>query len=360
MRIAMMLGSLVVLSAGAAFAAEPVKTPTPPPPVKTPTPPPPVKMEPIPAKTVYGNFAGAALGVNASLNGAVAFPADHAFNQDISKLPVDPNSAAIIASIGLTKPIHPDFGSGTYNGSIIGIPYDVVSGKQAKVAIKFTAYGSESDAGPYPIPGDAPIERQKPAGGTFDGDRHVLVVDKDANKLYELFNAFKQPNGSWNADSGAVFNLASTNIRPTGRMGWTSADAAGLPIFPGLVRYDEVAAGKILHAIRFTVAHSRRAYVAPATHFASSNTATNLPPMGMRVRLKASYQIPASFSPETKVILTAMKTYGLILADNGSDWFISGAPDPRWNNDKLVNELRQVVGSNFEVVKMSGVVVGGK
>ena len=311
---------------------------------------------PAPASTVFGSFASAALGIGAATNGAVAFPADNPWNTDISTAPVDANSANLIASIGVGTGLHPDFGSGQYNGGIIGIPYVVVGGTQSRVAINFTAYGDESDAGPYPIPPTALVE-----GGATNpnnsGDRHVLVIDKDNNRLYELFVAVKNANDSWNADSGAVFNLASNTVRPGGQPGWTSADAAGLPIFPGLVRYEEAARGPggIRHALRFTVQTSRRAYVPPATHWASSNTSTNLPPMGMRVRLKASYVIPSTFSTEVRAILTALKTYGMFMADNGGNWFVSGAPDERWDNDKL-RDLGQVKGSDFEVVRMDGLV----
>ncbi|MBV8798417.1 MAG: hypothetical protein JOY77_12110 [Alphaproteobacteria bacterium] len=303
----------------------------------------------------YGDMSGADLGVGANLNGAVPFPADNDWNRDISADPVDPNSGNLIASIGLSTGLHPDFGSGYYAHAIIGIPYVVVPDSQMYVPIHFKAYKDESDKGPYPVPMDAPIEGMRDDGKKFGGDRHVLVIDRDTNRLYELYRAFPRNDISWNADSGAIFHLDSNKVRPTAKPGWTSADAAGLPIFPGLVRYDEVAAGAILHALRFTVAHSRRAYVKPANHWASSDDNPNLPPMGMRVRLKASYQIPTSFSPETKVILQAMKTYGMFVADNGSNWYISGAPDDRWNNDHLVSELRQVTGSDFEVVKMGKV-----
>ncbi|MBS0436063.1 MAG: hypothetical protein JSR75_14435 [Proteobacteria bacterium] len=195
-------------------------------------------------------------------------------------------------------------------------------------------------------------------GAGSDGDRHVIVIDRDNNRLYELGRAFPQGGGSWNADCGAVFHLDSNTVRPGGQPGWTSADAAGLPIFAGLARYEEASQGPggIRHALRFTVVTSRKAYLPPATHYASNNTSPNVPPMGMRVRLKASYQIPANFSTETKALLTAMKTYGMIMADNGSNWFVSGAPDDRWNNDALTSELSQVKGSDFEVVRMVGLV----
>ena len=309
------------------------------------------------ANTVqYGSMASADLGVGANLNGGIPFPADNPWNTDISGAPVDPSSVNLIASIGAAKGLHPDFGSGLYSGAPIGIPYMVVSATRPGVAITFTAYGSESDPGPYPVPPNAPIEGQQADGSAFGGDRHVIVINRDSNRLYEMFGAAPQPNASWNADSGAIFFLSSNNVRPTAQPGWTSADAAGLPIFPGLARYEEAASGAIRHALRFTVNLSRHAYVPPATHLASSSTDPNRPPMGMRVRLKAGYAIPASFSPEVKAILQALKTYGMFVADNGSDWFISGAPDDRWNNDKLVNELAQVKGSNFEVVRMDGLV----
>lgn len=306
----------------------------------------------------YASLAAASLGAGASLNGAIPFPADNAWNTDISTAPVDPNSANIIASIGANGSLFPDFGSGTWNGAPIGIPYVVVAGTQAKVTITFTAYGDESDPGPYPVPPTAPVEGE-PAGSTTcngGGDCHVLVIDRDNNLLYELGNASKQSDNSWNASGGAIFHLDSNNVRPTVQAGWTSADAAGLPIFPGLVRYDEASTGTIAHALRFTVNSTRRAYVPPATHYASSNTSANLPPMGMRVRLKASYVIPTNFSTETKAILQALKTYGMFVADNGSNWYMSGVPDARWNNLVLKSELGSVKGSNFEVVRMDGLV----
>jgi hypothetical protein len=289
------------------------------------------------------------LGAGASLRGKHLFPADNPWNQDISGSPVDPNSANLIASIGLNTGLHPDFGT-VYNGAPNGIPYVVVSGSQSLVPINFTLYGNESDAGPYPVPPNAPIE----GGPNSNGDRHVLVIDRDNWKLYELYRAFPVNNGvSWNAESGAIFDLNSNALRPAG---WTSADAAGLPIFPGLVRYDEVfEQGVIAHALRFTVQNSRRAYVSPARHFASNNTNPNLPPMGMRVRLKASFDI-SGFSPAMQVILRAMKKYGMIVADNGSNWYISGAPDPRWNDDEL-STLKAIKGSNFEVVQMGTIVM---
>lgn len=304
----------------------------------------------------YGSMAGASLGVGADLNGAVPFPADNAWNTDISQQPVDGNSGNLIASIGLSTGLHPDFGSGSYAGSVIGIPYVVVKGSQGLVPIAFTAYGDESDPGPYPVPLDAPVEGQTLNGLPFGGDRHVLVIDRDTNRLFEMWTSYPQEGGAWAAGSAAEFHLDSDTVRPTAQPGWTSADAAGLPIFPGLARYEEAHAGLIPHALRFTVQRSRAAYVPPANHSASNSTNPNLPPMGMRVRLNAGFTIPASFSPEVKAILSALKTYGMIVADNGSNWYISGAPDQRWNNDDLVSQLRQVSGSNFEVVQMVGLV----
>jgi hypothetical protein len=288
------------------------------------------------------------LGAGASLHGKRLFPADNPWNEDISGSPVDANSNNLIASIGLNAGFHPDFGT-VWAGAPNGIPYIVVSGAQQKVSINFTDYADESDPGPYPVPPNAPID----GGPNGTGDRHVIVVDRDNWKLYELFSAFPVNGGaSWRASGGAVFDLNSNALRPAG---WTSADAAGLPIFPGLVRYDEVfEQQEIKHALRFTAQSTRRAYVYPARHFASNNTNPNLPPMGMRVRLKASFDI-SRFSPAMQVILRALKKYGMILADNGSNWYVSGAPDPRWNDDEL-NTLKAIKGSDFEVVQMGTII----
>jgi len=284
-------------------------------------------------------------GAGATLNGVRLFPDDNPWNQDISQEPVDPNSDKLIASMGRDKPLHPDFGT-TYRGEPNGIPYVVVGGNQPKVPIQF-AYADESDPGPYPIPPDAPIE----GGPKSDDDRHVIVLDRDNWKLYEVFRGFPLQKG-WKGGSGAIFDVKSNNLRPAG---WTSADAAGLPIFPGLVRYDEtVELKEIRHALRFTVAKTRKGYVAPATHFASPNTDANLPPMGMRVRLKADFDL-AGYPAECKVILTALQKYGMFVADNGSDWFLSGAPDPRWSDANL-RGLKKVKGRDFEVVKMGTIV----
>ncbi|MBN1812059.1 MAG: hypothetical protein JXA14_09515 [Anaerolineae bacterium] len=280
------------------------------------------------------------------IEGCRVFPADHIWNVPIDDLPLDPNSAAYINTIGASTGLHPDFGSGTWEGFPIGIPYVVVPGTQAKSFVTFV-YDDESDDGPYPIPPDPPIEGD-PDG---DGDRHILIVDRDACVLYELYAAHLESDG-WYAGSGAVFDLNSYDLRPEG---WTSADAAGLPLLPGLVRYDEVASGEIRHAIRFTAPQTRRAYVWPARHYASSRTGLQYPPMGQRFRLKDEFNI-AGFSPEVQVILQAMKTYGIILADNGSAWFISGVPDERWDNDVL-RELKQVHGSDFEAVNVSSLMI---
>ena len=286
-------------------------------------------------------------GVNADLGGMRLLPADSPWNADISKAPVDPNSAAILERAGLDTPLHPDFGT-EYDGAPIGIPFVVVGKDQPKVPVAFT-YADESDPGPYPIPPDAPIE----GGPNGDGDRHVLILDRDASMLWELFNAAPDKNGGWTADSGAIWDLRQNQTRPPR---WTSADAAGLPILPGLVRYDEVAGtGKIEHALRFTLAKTRRAYLPPASHWASDADDADLPPMGMRVRLRANFDL-SGFAPEVQVILKALKSYGMILADNGSNNFISGVPDKRWNDDAL-HELARVTMKDFEVIEMQGIVV---
>jgi hypothetical protein len=281
-----------------------------------------------------------------TLGGCPVLPADNIWNVPVDNLPIDPNSTAYINAIGAARHVHADFGAGLWDGGPIGIPFVVVPGSQPLVPIHYQAYGDESDPGPYPIPTAAPIE----GGPDSDGDRHVLVMRQGECKLYELYRAFPNGDGSWNADSGAVYTLTVNGpLRPAG---WTSADAAGLPILPGLVRYDEVASGEINHAIRFTVPQTRRATVWPARHFASSLTGSQYPPMGQRFRLKASFVIGDSFSPHAQVILRALQKYGMILADNGSAWYISGAPDERWNNDVL-HELDVVVGSDFEAVDVS-------
>lgn len=278
-----------------------------------------------------------------SLGGRRPFPNDNPWNLDVSKAAVDPNSATLIASCG-QRNLHQDFGT-VWDGAPNGIPYMVVGSGQAKVPVTFD-YADESDKGPYPLPANVPIE----GGPNGDGDRHVIVVDTSAWKLYELYDAHPINNGSsWHAGSGAIFDLSSNALRPAG---WTSADAAGLPIFPGLVRYDEaVEQHAINHALRFTCPKTRNSYIAPATHYASSNSSTALPPMGMRVRLKANFDT-TGFTPTVRAMLRAMMIYGMFVADNGSGWYVSGAPDPRWNDDEIA-ALGRVPSSAFEVIKMS-------
>jgi hypothetical protein len=268
--------------------------------------------------------------------GCPVFPASSPWNQRVDTLPVTADSARLVASIGLDAPVHADFGSGLYQGRPIGIPFDVVTRKTPRARVTFD-YADESDKGPYPIPRGVHIE-----GG---GDRHALLVDRSACRLYELY-ALQRAASGWHAGSGSIFNLRSTALRPAG---WTSADAAGLPIFPGLARWDEVRRGAIDHALRFTAPKTRRAYVSPARHFASDSNDPSLPPMGLRVRLKASFDVTA-FPPQARVVLVALQRYGMILADNGSPWFISGAPDPHWSNDQL-HTLSRLRGSDFEVVR---------
>jgi hypothetical protein len=279
-----------------------------------------------------GDGDGPAGAASPVLMGCAMFPADNPWNRDVSGDPVDPLSDVYIASIGAGAFLHPDFGS----DPAYGIPWTAVGGSQPRVPMTFE-YDDESDPGPYPFPPDAPVE----AGG----DRHVLVLDREACKLYETFDSRYVAPG-WHCGSGAVFDLRSNALRPDG---WTSADAAGLPILPGLVRRDEVLAGEIRHALRFTVRRTQRAYVHPATHYASSSTDTSLPPMGLRVRLKASYDI-ARFSGAARVVLVALKRYGMFVADNGSDWFLSGETNPAWSDDEI-EPLKTVPGSAFEVVR---------
>jgi len=294
--------------------------------------------------TQTSNCSQMSVGQGASLNGFIPFPSDNLWNKDISSAPVDPNSANIINYIGPSVGLHPDFGSGEYNGSYMGIPYTVVDGTQPLIPINYTAYGSESDPGPMPIPLTAPIEGYPNPG---NGDRHVLVLDNANCFLYELYSSYPQ-SSSWNAGSGAVWDLLADEQRP---YTWTSADAAGLPIFPGLVRYDEVAAGAINHAFRFTLQNSIAAFTPPASHWASTTSNANAAPMGMRLRLKASFDV-SGFSATNQVILNAMKKYGLIMADNGSSMYITGAPDNRWDNSDLHN-LGAVTASDFDVIQIS-------
>jgi hypothetical protein len=301
----------------------------------------------VPAVLVGALALGIAIAAVASASpvpgapGCPVFPADNAWNTPVDALPVTADSATIINSIGASTGLHPDFGSGLWQGQPIGIPYNVVPKTTKKSKVTFD-YADESDPGPYPIPPAVKIE-----GGS---DRHALIVDKDTCMLYELFDLQEQKSG-WHAGSGAIWNLKSDALRPAG---WTSADAAGLPILPGLARYDEVAAGHIDHALRFTVAHTRRAYIYPARHYASASNDPSLPPMGLRVRLKAGFDI-SGFPTQARVVLQALKTYGMMVADNGSNWFISGTPDSRWSNDDL-HTLSRVPGSAFEVVDTSSLV----
>ena len=283
----------------------------------------------------------------ADLAGCPVLPADNIWNVRVDGLPVDPRSNAYIDTMGRNVGLHPDFGAGLWDGGPIGIPFVTVPGAQPRVPVTFD-YDDESDPGPYPVPAGAPIE----GGPGSDGDRHVLVLDRDACVLYELFAAYPA-GGGWQAGSGAVFDLRSNALRPDS---WTSADAAGLAILPGLARYDEVLAGEIRHALRFTAPVTQRAYIWPARHYASDNTDLSVPPLGQRFRLKASFDI-SGFPPQVRVILRALQLYGMMLADNGSAWYISGVPDSRWDNDALVPALRQVTGDDFEAVDVSGLQV---
>jgi hypothetical protein len=273
---------------------------------------------------------------------APSLPTEAAWNQDVTKAPRDPRSAAYIRYIdshgGTT--LHPDFGSPRE----YGFPYSVVGAGQRKLPIHYTAYGDESDPGPFPVPAGAPVE----GGNRSDGDRHVLVVDRDACRLYELYRAFyvAKPRPHWNADAGTSWDLRSAARRTDG---WTSADAAGLPIFPGLVRYDEVAAGHLDHAIRVTFDSTQNAWVHPASHCAGDSSSRAAPPMGLRLRLKAGYGL-GRFHGAAKTIATAMKRYGLIVADNGSNWYFSGSSDRRWDDEDL-DQLKRIPGRAFEVVK---------
>jgi len=297
--------------------------------------------------TSTAGCGGISTGPNASLNGFVPFPASNPWNTDISSASVDPNSPAIMSYIGASIGLHPDFGAGEYNGSYMGIPYQVVDSTQAMLNIGGTGggYWDEGDPSQMPFPNNAAIIEGYPNyAGT---DAHALVLQKGNCFLYELYHASVDSSGNWSGEVGVIWDLLNGEQRP---YTWTSADAAGLPVFPGLVRYDEVAAGQIKHALRFTLSRTREAFVPPATHWASTNTSTSAPPMGMRVRLKASFDV-SEFSAANQVILNAMKKYGMILADNGSSMYVSGTPDDRWNNSDL-HQLSGVTASNFEVVQM--------
>ncbi len=291
---------------------------------------------------------GAPLTAQPTIGTCPVFPANNVWNAPVNQLPVAANSATLVAAIGAAVTLHADFGSGIWDGGPIGIPFIAVSGTQTKYPATFQ-YASDSDPGPYAVPLTAPIE----GGSQSTGDRHAIAIDTDNCILYELWNA-NPLSASWQAGSGAIFNLNGNNLRASGN---TSADAAGLPIFPGLVRYDEVASGQIQHAIRLTVPHTRNTFVWPARHYASSLTGASYPAMGQRFRLRASFDL-SGYPTFAQVILKALQIYGMFVADNGSAWFISGAPDPRWNNDDLAT-LRGVVGSDFEAVDDSGMMVSG-
>ncbi len=282
---------------------------------------------------------GMAVGQGASLKGFVPFTSSSLWNTDISTAPVDPNSNTIMTNWVGSVNVHPDWG----NDPTYGIPYVVVDGSQSLVNVNLGAYGDESDPGPMPVPANAPVE----GGSSSSGDRHVLVLDNGNCFLYELYNSSVNSDGTWNADSTAVWDLLSDQQRP---YTWTSADAAGLPVFPGLVRYDEAASGTIQHAFRFTLPHSKAAFIPPASHWASNTSDPSAPPMGMRIRLKSSYDI-SGFTPQMQTILTAMKHYGLILADNGSSLYVTGVSDSRWGSD--LDSLKTVPSSAFEVVQMN-------
>jgi hypothetical protein len=290
--------------------------------------------------------APASASAAAPAGGCPIFPADNVWHADVSRLPVLAGSATLVASIGAGAAVHADFGSGTWDGGPIGIPVTTVPAGQPAVPVSFQ-YRSESDPGPYPVPRDAAVE----GGAASTGDRHVIVYDPANCRDYELFAA-RPSGGGWQAGSGAVFDLRGNALRPAG---WTSADAAGLPILAGLVRYDEVAAGRVDHAIRLTVPRSRNSYVWPARHAASSSSDPALPPMGLRLRLKAGVNL-AGLPAQARIVAQAMQRYGVIVADNGSPWYLSGAPDPRWSNDAL-HALGGLHGSDFEAVDTSGLMV---
>lgn len=297
-------------------------------------------------------FAAAAFG-QGTVPGAncKVFPADNPWNQRVDSLPVAADSSVLIRSIGRSANAHADFGSGKWEGGPIGIPFVIVNSKTKKRKVSFS-YADESDRVRYPIPKNPPIE----GGRKGRGDRHIIMVDRSRCRLYELYAAYpKRGSHNWRAGSGAVWSLRSNRLRPAG---WTSADAAGLPIYPGLVRYDEVARGSIEHALRFTAPRTRTSYVYPARHQAGSSDDPDLPPMGLRVRLKASVDI-AKFPPQSRVVLTALRRYGMLLADNGSPWYVSGAPDRRWNNDDL-HSLQALTGNDFEVVDMRSLPTPGR
>jgi hypothetical protein len=299
-----------------------------------------VKLAAAAALALVAVSTAGAAAPSPTLGGCPIFPASNPWNQRVDTLPVAANSSTIITSIGLDVGVHADFGSALWDGSKIGIPYVVVHGKTTPKSRVSFEYADESDKGPYPIPANVPIE-----GGS---DHHALIVDRDSCKLYELY-ALQKTGGKWTAGSGAIWNLRSNAVRPAT---WTSADAAGLPILPGLARWDgDASTGHIDHALRFTVERTRRAFIYPARHYASSSDDPSLPPMGLRVRLKASVDI-SKLPPQARIVAQAMKTYGMIVADNGSNWYVTGAPSPDWSNDQL-HALGALHGSDFEVVDTS-------
>jgi hypothetical protein len=340
LKTARQAAGLLLLAAGLGCACGLTVSPRPSPPPATLAAEPSTTAAPI-VTPASGTEAPARAAAPPSIGGCQVFPGDNIWNARVDTLPHDNHSLAYVQSIGEDDTMHADFGSGIWppdTGGPIGIPFVVVPGTQALVDMTFH-WNDQSEPGPYPIPGNAPIE--------FGSDHHVLVVDQGNCSLYELYAAQAHNDGSWFAYAGAVYPLNSDALRPSG---WTSADAAGLPILPGLVRYDEVASGAITHAIRFTAPQTRDEFIWPGRHQAG-DPGDDLPPMGQRFRLKADYNI-SGFDPAARVILQALKTYGMILADNGSSWYISGAPDPRWDNDVL-HELGQVPGSEFEAVDES-------
>lgn len=328
--------------------AAPAQPPATDPPALTEPPPSALPSNTPVAPTPPPGTTGPALSGGApTLAGCQIFPADNIWNTPVDTLPVHANSAAYVDTIGLAAEVHADFGSGEWDGGPIGIPYVVVPRDQPKVPVAFY-WDDESDPGPYPVPPDPPIE----GGSDADGDRHILMLDEDDCVLYELYAAYPEDGGAWSARSGAIFDLNSHALRPDT---WTSADAAGLPILPGLVRYDEVMSGAITHALRFTAPETFSGYVWPARHEASDLTGAQYPPLGLRFRLRADFDL-SGYSPPIQVILQALKTYGMILADNGSSWYLSGVPDERWDNDML-HELDDVLGADFEAVDSAGLML---
>jgi hypothetical protein len=304
------------------------------------------------AQIIGGNGGGnngcskMSLGSGASLNGYIPLPPSSLWNQSVANAPVDPNSSAIISFIGSSIGMHADFGSGYYNGSIIGNPYIVTDGSNPLVNVQVTLYPTESDPGPMRIPPNTPVQGDpNPPPGT---DRHIMVLDRTNCWLYEAWQAFKQSDNSWNVSTSAVWDMTTNEQRP---WTWTSADAGGTPMFPGMVRYDEVNSGAIHHALEFTLQYTKQAFTPPASHWAATSSNSLAAPMGMRLRLKNSFDI-TPFAPEVQVILKALKTYGMILVDNGAPMFLSGTPDSRWNNTNL-QQLKQVTASNFEVLMIS-------